>query len=93
MGITTFKMFLWGGILIAVKLNFRRYTSSNENFELSYPLNDLLCRLGRLLTGWMHGSLVLLGTHVLLLVLAHTGLFTINMNLTVYMYVLPVVTF
>ena len=58
MGITKFKMFIWGGIssdirsktpflwfhqCVAVKLNFRpyirRYTSPNENFEYSYPLN------------------------------------------------------
>ena len=35
----------------------------------------------------------LAGHTCLMLVLAHTGLITINMNLTVYMYVLPVVTY
>ena len=57
MGITIFKVFIWGGISpdirseitflplpsrVAVKLNFRRYTSPNENFEYSYPLIDAL---------------------------------------------------
>ena len=54
MGITIFKIFIWGGILSDIRsetmfygsacasLNFRpfirRYTSPNENFEYSYPL-------------------------------------------------------
>ena len=54
MGITIFKIFIWGGISsvihsenhvlrLRVKLNFRpyirRYASPNENFEYIYPLN------------------------------------------------------
>ena len=26
---------------VAVKINFRRYTSLNENFEYSYPVNSV----------------------------------------------------
>ena len=52
MGITIFEIFIWGGISsdkwskithVTVKLNLwqyiRRYTSPNEYFEYSYPLN------------------------------------------------------
>ena len=57
MGITIFKIIIWGGytfgnhvlllrLRVAAKLNFRpyirRYTSLNENFEYSYPLNIVL---------------------------------------------------
>ena len=53
MGMTTFKISIWGGISLDIrldilseipfsKINFRpyirRYTSPNENFEYSYPL-------------------------------------------------------
>ena len=57
MGITIFKIFIWGGILSYIrweimfsadaspyKQNFRPYirgyTSPNEKFEYSYPLNE-----------------------------------------------------
>ena len=54
MGITIFKIVIWGGILSDIrseimfygsaKLNFgpyiQEYTSPNENFEYSYPLSD-----------------------------------------------------
>ena len=52
MGITIFKILIWGSTFgnhvlrirscVAIKLNFRpyilQYTSPNENFEYSYPL-------------------------------------------------------
>ena len=46
MGITIFKMFIWGGILPELRseimfygfLLMRQYTSPNENFECSCPL-------------------------------------------------------
>ena len=61
MGITIFKIFIWGGIssdilqksrFTALLMHRRKtkfpavyptiYTSPNENFEYSYPLNDRL---------------------------------------------------
>ena len=44
--IMIFKIFIWGGICVALKLYFRRYirqyTSPNESFECNYPPSDFV---------------------------------------------------
>ena len=70
MGITAFKMFIWGGISSVIwsgitfygnaSRNFwpynRWYTSSNEHFEYSYPLSELTAGIKWCLSSYFSSS-------------------------------------